>query len=81
MKLFNNLSSRSLKNNEGLVWVKFPDGHGLTNQCTRIAKRRLIETGWTCGGALALRVVLPARNRVISSVEPVEKVYRTPFTI
>jgi len=38
------------------------------NQCTRIAKRRLIETGWACGGTLALQVVLPARNRVISSV-------------
>jgi len=39
-----------------------------TNQCTRIAKRRLIETDWACGGALALQVVLLARNRVISSV-------------
>jgi hypothetical protein len=29
---------------------------------------RLIETGWACGGALAVKVVLLARNRVISSV-------------
>jgi hypothetical protein len=27
------------------------------NQCTRIAMQRLIETGWACGGALALQVV------------------------
>jgi len=39
-----------------------------TNQCTRIAKQRLIETGWACGGALALNVVSLTRNRVISSV-------------
>jgi len=39
-----------------------------TNQCTRIAKLRLIETGWAYGGVLALKVALPARNRVISSV-------------
>jgi hypothetical protein len=32
------------------------------------AKQRLIETGWACGGVLALQVVLLARNRVISSV-------------
>jgi len=39
-----------------------------TNQCTRIAKQRLIENDWACGGALALKVALLARNRVISSV-------------
>jgi hypothetical protein len=39
-----------------------------TNQCTRIAKQRLIETGWACGVTLASKVVLLARNRVISSV-------------
>ena len=27
------------------------------------AKQRLIETGWACGGALASKVVLLARNR------------------
>jgi hypothetical protein len=30
--------------------------------------QRLIENGWACGGALALKVVSLARNRVISSV-------------
>jgi hypothetical protein len=30
--------------------------------------RRLIETGWACGGALALKAASLARNRVISSV-------------
>jgi len=35
---------------------------------TRIAKRRLIETGWACGDTLTLRVVSLARNRVISIV-------------
>jgi hypothetical protein len=39
-----------------------------TNQCTRIAKRRFLEVGCACGGALPLQVVLPARNRVISGV-------------
>ena len=34
-----------------------------TNQCTRIAMRRLLETGWACGGALVSKVVLLARNR------------------
>ena len=29
---------------------------------------RLIETGWACVGALASKVTLLARNRVISSV-------------
>jgi hypothetical protein len=38
------------------------------NQCTRIAKRRLIENDWACGGALASKVVSLARNRVISSL-------------
>jgi hypothetical protein len=41
---------------------------GPTNQCTRIAKQRLIETGWACDSALVLQMVLLARNRVISSV-------------
>jgi len=31
--------------------------------CTRIAMLRLIETGWACGGVLALKMVLLARNR------------------
>jgi hypothetical protein len=38
------------------------------NQCTRIAKLRLIEAGWACGDALALKGASLARNRVISSV-------------
>ena len=46
--------------------VKWRDA--LTNQCTRIAMQRLIRIGWTCGGALALKVVWLARNRVSSSV-------------
>ena len=33
---------------------------------------RLIEIGWACGGALASKVTLPARNRVISSVRLLE---------
>jgi hypothetical protein len=34
---------------------------------------RLIETGWACGGVLALKVISLVRNRVISSVsQPVE---------
>ncbi len=33
------------------------------NQCTRIAKQRLIEIVWACGGPLALQVVSLARNR------------------
>jgi hypothetical protein len=32
------------------------------------SKQRLIEISWACGGALVLKVVLLARNRVISSV-------------
>jgi len=40
----------------------------LTNQSTRIAKRRLIEPGWAYSGALVSKVILLARNRVISSV-------------
>jgi hypothetical protein len=36
----------------------------------RIAKRRFLEVGYACGGALASKVVLLARNRVISSVSP-----------
>jgi len=43
-------------------------GHSLTNQCTRIAKQRLIENGWACGVTLASKAALLARNRVISSV-------------
>jgi hypothetical protein len=39
-----------------------------TNQCTRIAKRRLIEIGWACGGTMALKVTLLTRNRMISSI-------------
>ena len=32
-----------------------------------IAKLRFLETGWACGGALASKVGLLARNRMISS--------------
>jgi hypothetical protein len=35
---------------------------------TRIAMQRLIETGWACGDASALKMTLLAHNRVISSV-------------
>jgi hypothetical protein len=45
-----------------------------TNQCTRIAKLRFIENDWACDGALALQVVLLARNRVISSVRPLSSI-------
>jgi hypothetical protein len=39
-----------------------------TNQCTRIAMLRLIRIGWGCKVVFVLKVALPARNRVISSV-------------
>jgi len=38
------------------------------NRCSRIAKQRLIENDWAYGGALASKVTLLTRNRVISSV-------------
>ena len=46
--------------------VKWRDA--LTNQCTRIAMQRLIRIGGSAKLVLVLRVILPARNRVISSV-------------
>ncbi len=36
--------------------------------CTRIAKLRLIETGWACGVTFASNVALLARNRVMGGV-------------
>ena len=45
-----------------------PEKCSPTNQCTRIAMRRFLEIGCACGGVVALRVVLLARNWLNFSV-------------
>jgi len=41
--------------------------------CTRIATRPFLEIGRACGGTLALKVFLLARNRVNSGVSQMRK--------